>query len=200
MDKNQSILYVGDMAQQVLLGTLRDWEDIGETISDDRKVVLQKVYRSTKGILRYIKALGYNIEIPEGLREGIDVTERALKTTDDEIEYIKNVTDGREYATIGILSKDPAYLLSFKHAFASNKKIHTMTMNEAQGVEFDIVFLVGITANTFNISQTEGESDDLVKEKKRINKDLLYVALTRAISDLHVIGEMKLSTLEVLTQ
>ena len=66
-----------------------------------------------------------------------------------------------------------------------------MIMNEAQGVEFDIVFVVGIDRNTFALS-FDGAPENLIKEKKRINRDLLYVALTRAISQLHILGKEKL--------
>ncbi len=63
-----------------------------------------------------------------------------------------------------------------------------MTMHEAQGVEFDVVFIVGIDKNTWELSFYGGISESLLKEKARINRDLLYVALTRAISELHVLG------------
>ncbi len=36
--KSQSILYVGDMDQQVQFGTINNWDDIGEKIHDERKV------------------------------------------------------------------------------------------------------------------------------------------------------------------
>jgi superfamily I DNA/RNA helicase len=70
-------------------------------------------------------------------------------------------------------------------------------MNEAQGVEFDAVFIVGIDKNTFNLSFNDGVSESLIKEKKRINRDLLYVALTRAISELHILGRAKLSQIGI---
>lgn len=73
-----------------------------------------------------------------------------------------------------------------------------MTMNEAQGVEFDAVFIVGIDKDTFSASFDENASEDLREEKKRINKDLLYVALTRAISDLQVLGRKNLSSLKIV--
>gem|GEM_PF-4495919 len=76
--------------------------------------------------------------------------------------------------------------------FLREKQIHVMMTNEAQGVEFDVVFLVGINEDTFSISFGESVSEDLAREKKRINKDLLYVALTRAISELYVFGKKKL--------
>jgi len=66
-------------------------------------------------------------------------------------------------------------------------------MNEAQGVEFDVVIIVGIEKNTF-ISY-ENVQKELIEEKKRINRDLLYVALTRAISQLHIMGKEKLENI-----
>jgi superfamily I DNA/RNA helicase len=69
--------------------------------------------------------------------------------------------------------------------------MHVMTMNEAQGVEFDAVAIVGIGKDMFAVRE-DAEHRDLAEEKKRINKDLLYVALTRAISELHVMGKEKL--------
>ncbi|HEX8974052.1 MAG TPA: UvrD-helicase domain-containing protein [Patescibacteria group bacterium] len=190
--KSQSILYVGDMAQQVQLGTIRNWDDIGERINEERKVVLQKVYRNTKSILRYIKSLGYDIEIPEGIKEGSEVGEYICADEHAEIKHINTFINGREFSSAGILAKDQEYLEEFKKAFSSNEKIHIMTMNEAQGVEFDIVFLVGISKDAFSVLADGDVSNDLLEEKGRINRDLLYVALTRAISELHVLGREKL--------
>lgn len=189
--KSQSVLYVGDMAQQVQLGTVKNWDDIGEKINEDRKVVLQKVYRNTKNILRYIQSLGYQIEIPEGIKEGNDVGEYVFASEHEEIGHIRNFISQKDFSSVGILAKDEKYLADFEKAFAANDKIHVMTMNEAQGVEFDIVFLVGINKNNFEIS-FGSVSENLLIEKKRINKDLLYVALTRAISELQVLGREKL--------
>jgi DNA helicase IV len=190
--KSQSVLYVGDMAQQVQFGTIKNWDEIGEEINEQRKVVLHKVYRNTKNILKYIQSLGYVIEIPEGIKEGNDVGEYILEDAQREIEHIESIISKKEFSSVGILAKDSSYLLDFKKAFAKNGKVHVMTMNESQGVEFDIVFIVGINGDTFDVSFEKNVSEDLIKEKIQINKDLLYVALTRAISELHVLGTEKL--------
>lgn len=192
--RSQSVLYVGDMAQQVQFGTIRNWDNIGENINDERKVVLQKVYRNTKNILNYIQMLGYKIEIPEGLKEGSEVGEYVCQSVDEEIFKINEILQGKQYASVGILAKDETYLQGFRKVFLDNDKIHTMTMNEAQGVEFDVVFLVGIDEKTFGI-EYENANEELMAEKKRINKDLLYVALTRAISQLHILGHEKLGNI-----
>ena len=188
-DRSQSVIYVGDMAQQVQLGTIKNWDDIGEKIADERKVILQKVYRNTKNIIQYIKNLGYAIEISEGLKDGKEVAEYVFSNKDDELNYINKIINESGNLRFGILAKDPDYLIDFKKAFLDNDSVHIMTMNEAQGVEFDVVFLVGINKDLFAIS--EELPDILVQEKKRINKDLLYVALTRAISELHILGKEK---------
>ena len=61
----QSLVYVGDMAQQTQMHTIKKWKEIDEEIKKERQVVLQKVYRNTKNILEYIKNLGYKIEVPK---------------------------------------------------------------------------------------------------------------------------------------
>ncbi|EKD59022.1 MAG: hypothetical protein ACD_56C00006G0001 [uncultured bacterium] len=190
--KSQSILYVGDMAQQVLLGTVSNWEEIGEKIDEERKVVLHKVYRNTKNILRYIQSLGYEIEIPDEIKEGEKVEEFVFESDVQEVSHIEDFIAEKDFSSVGILAKDEKYLVEFEKVFGENEKIHVMTMNESQGVEFDMVFLVGINKDTFNVSFEENVSEDLIVEKKKINKDLLYVALTRAISGLQVLGKKKL--------
>lgn len=65
--------------------------------------------------------------------------------------------------------------------------MHIFTMEESQGVEFDIVCIVGMNREA-ETPDTIGLSQDFIDEKQKIVRDLLYVALTRAISELHVIG------------
>lgn len=190
--KSQSVLYVGDLAQQVQLGTIKSWEEIGEKISEGRDVILSKVYRNTKNILRYIHDLGYSIEVPEKIKEGNVVEEHIFTTKQDEFSYIRKVIESRAGSSFGILAKNETYLSDFKQVFSEKKNIHIMTMNEAQGVEFDVVFLVGIDDDTLRISFGMDVEELLKEEKRKINKDLLYVALTRAISELHILGRKKL--------
>jgi DNA helicase IV len=194
LDKNtQAVIYVGDMAQQVQLGTLKKWEDIQEDISPDRNIRLDKVYRNTKHILEFIRNLGYSVSIPAGIKEGPKVTEKILLSQQEEIDYVLFSMGSYEKGSIGILSKDATYLEPFKKVFTENKHVHVLTMSESQGVEFDIVFIVGINDDTFSVVPYTDVSLDHIQERKRIQKDLLYVALTRAISELHILGKNKLS-------
>jgi DNA helicase IV len=191
--KTNSMLYVGDLAQQINLGTIRSWRDIDEDILEERSILLKKVYRNTKNILEYINGLGYSVSIPEGIREGIDVKEEILANAEEEILYIKNLIKTDTDRTIGVIAKDGWYLQKFQSEFGENKNVHILTMSQSQGVEFDVVCIVGITKDTFTINHTNDLSEEHLEERFRIQKDLLYVALTRAISELHVLGTQKLT-------
>ena len=67
-----------------------------------------------------------------------------------------------------------------------------MTMLESQGVEFDLVCIVGINEKTFEITHHKDVLPEHLLERGKMQRDLLYVALTRAISELHVLGSVGL--------
>lgn len=190
LGREKSLIYVGDMAQQVQIGTLKQWSEIGENITEERKVMLQKVYRNTKYILEYISELGFSVSIPEGLRIGIPVKEIYCEKKSDEIKNIEQMVARTERGSIGILSKDRNYLKEFEEKFRNEKDVYCLSMSEAQGVEFDIVCIVGIDEKTFRVDYSEEK--DLEQEKQKIYRDLLYVALTRAMNELFVFGNTQL--------
>jgi superfamily I DNA/RNA helicase len=188
----KSSIYVGDIAQQVKLGTIRNFEEIEEFIPKERNIRLNKVYRNTKNILSFIQSLGYQTEISNEAKAGPVVVEKILKTSTEEIKHIKEFIPAYEKGSIGILSKDESHLIPFKEEFSNKKNIHVLTMLEAQGVEFDVVFLVGVRKTSFEITHHIDILPEHIKERERMQRDLLYVALTRAITELHVLGEEKL--------
>jgi DNA helicase IV len=190
--QTKSAVYVGDIAQQVKLGTIKNWDEAGEVILPERNIRLNKVYRNTKNILLYIQTLGYAVEIPEGLKEGPPITEKVIETTEDEINHIKENIHTYEKGSVGILAKSESYLASFKKEFADVKNVHVLTMIESQGVEFDIVFIVGVNRQAFEVSQHIDVLPEHLKERKQMQKDLVYVALTRAINELHILGQDRL--------
>jgi len=186
----ESIVYVGDLAQQTQLGTIRGWNSIGEKIESNRLVSLQKVYRNTKQILTYIRDLGYSVQIPNEVKEGPAVTEYIFASQQEEIAEIKKILSKTNDGTIGVLAKDKDYLNEFKKIFRDNPKIHCLSMHEAQGVEFEIVCLVGINKQSF---ETNMLPQIIIEEMKKVQRDLLYVALTRAMSELHIMGNISLT-------
>jgi len=190
--ERRTMLYVGDLAQRVRLGTVQGWEELGETIHTDRRVVLEKVYRNTKRILEYIRALGYAVEIPASLREGELVREVECGSPTEEIAYIKKLLATKSEGLIGVLAKNADYLEPFRETFRRSERVHVSTMAEAQGVEFERVVIVGIRPDLFSTAYARALGPDFEATKARIYRDLLYVALTRAMNELHVLGRCSL--------
>ncbi len=187
-----SLLYVGDLAQQIFLGTLRNWSEAGEHLADDRKVVLDKVYRSTKQIMKYVQDLGFPVSVPEELREGSEVIEKICTHLDDELEWVQaSIAEQDADAQIGILSFSEEALLRFDAVFTGKKNIHVLPIHQAQGVEFDAVYLVRVRADNF-ASISESTPASLAADRKKIQSDMLYVALTRAMDRLCIVGDSAL--------
>ena len=161
-------------------------------IDKSRNIRLNKVYRNTKNILSFIQNLNYKIEIPFGVKDGPVVIEKVLDSKKEEIEHIKNNISKYENGSIGILSKNESYLLDFKKEFEEIKNIHSLSMVESQGVEFDIVFIVGLDRELVEVKHNIDVLLEHLEERKRMQRDLLYVALTRAITELHILGKCKL--------
>lgn len=50
------------------------------------------------------------------------------------------------------------------------------------------MYIVGISRETFRFSAQKEGLSDFEREREKINRDLLYVALSRAISELTILG------------
>lgn len=187
-----AVIYVGDLVQRTMLWTLKDWKDVNEKFQEERKVVLQKVYRNTKQILKYIQNNGFKVEIPENIKNGEDVIEKTFRNKLEEIKFVKEILKENAKNTIGILAKTEEYLEEYKKQFSMNEKLFIMIINEAQGVEFDTVILVGMNDKLF---KNHDQNVELIKERRKVNRDLIYVALTRAMNYLYVCGNKKLQNL-----
>lgn len=189
-EATQSLVYVGDMKQQVKFGTIRSWAQIGENLLDNRIIKLSHVYRNTKEILRYIQSLGYEVMVPEMLVEGEKVDIYNEQDETKILNYVSSIIENASGALVGILAKNKSALESFESLVQKYSNIKVMTINEAQGVEFDTVILVGNNADTWRVKAEDYPESVIYEEKKRINQDLLYVALTRAIRKLCIIGDI----------
>lgn len=185
-EDTRATLYVGDLGQQVLIGTVRDWADVGEDFSGGRKVALEKVYRNTVAILRYLRSIGFDAAIPEGLRDGAAVVDEACASVEEELARVREIVASKDADEhVGIVSPSAEYLEPFRAAFEGRADVHALTVHEAQGVEFDAVCVVGVSEDFF---RAEGE-------RLKIKRDLIYVALTRAMERLYVFGRKRLADL-----
>src|SRR3989344_6776276 len=139
--------------------------------------VLHKNYRSTRQILEYINSVGYLIHIPDHIKSGIPVEEHLLESREEEIVYVQNVIEKNTDTTVGVLAKSVSYIAPFREKFKGKENVRILTINEAQGVEFDVVCLVGVRQEFFTVSDNVYNKMDLIEERKRVDVDLLYVAL-----------------------
>jgi hypothetical protein len=133
--------------------------------------------------LEYIRGRGYDVDIPVGVHDGPAVVERAVGDVAEALQYIVGLTRPPG-ALLGIIAPDPETIETYRAYFAGDASVRCMTMREAQGVEFDLVCLVGLSDATL-VADTDPA---LAAEQRRIQRDLLYVALTRAMTELHVLG------------
>lgn len=188
--KTKAMIYVGDLVQQTLPFTIRDWSHASEVFDEQRKITLQKVYRNTLQILEFIKSLGYSVEISPQLRGGEDVEEFVFENKTKELEKIKSLIKSDNQDIVGIIAKSAESLKDYKKQFSSYSNVNVLTINEAQGVEFDTVFLVGIDQALFD---TKNLAEEVRAERQKVDRDLIYVALTRAMNKLYIIGKSSLS-------
>ncbi|HEY0907881.1 MAG TPA: UvrD-helicase domain-containing protein [Candidatus Paceibacterota bacterium] len=185
-EETQSAVFVGDMAQQVYRGTIRSWEQIGEVVPLDRNVRLHKVYRNTRQILEYIRGLGYAVEIPEGIKDGPKVAEKDVDVMGARV-HVAELIKSNPGKMAGLIFADARDIEFYKKEYDGSESVRIATMIETQGVEFDITCLIGMPKSGGETQHMATLSNDQIKEEEKIRKDLMYVALTRAMSEMHVL-------------
>lgn len=182
-----SCVYVGDLAQQTKLFTIRNWDQVGQNFSEENTVALHKVYRSTKQILEYIQSQGFSVTIPEKAREGRPVKSLKYDTAAERHEHIARIVSENPEVTVGILSPDPHLVTALTEQHKNQPKVKVLTISEAQGVEFDVVIL----CDSGGLSQANLSAypEELATQITQVNRDLLYVALTRAMNELYILSQ-----------
>ncbi len=185
--EHESIIYVGDMGQQINPGAIREWSQIHEYIPLDRHVILNKVYRNTKKILNFISTLGYPVNIPESMKEGEEVVHKQLSSSQEKIAFILELISNRqEHESIGIIGIDHKNLAELRDIIETNEFVHVISARESQGLEFDTVCIIDFDKEVY-FEGYKTFPQQFQAEKQKIDKDLLYIALTRAISNLYIL-------------
>ncbi len=185
--RTEAMLYIGDMAQRVHLGTITSWSDVGEDIDDARSVRMDKVYRNTKNILRYIGSLGYDVLIPDGLREGRPVVEKVVENKEEEMCVVREIIADKDEGSVGILARSESALTAYRDVFGGCENVYVMTMRESQGLEFECVIIIGDDQEYIAADAQSGLDEELSSAKARIDRDIYYIALTRAMNKLFII-------------
>jgi DNA helicase-2/ATP-dependent DNA helicase PcrA len=84
---------------------------------------------------------------------------------------------------------DHAALVSDTDQYKADAKVTLLTMHSAKGLEFPVVFIVGMEEGLFPLSRASETPEDMEEERR-----LCYVAITRAQRYLYITHVMKRST------
>ena len=155
-------------------------DDRRPTTDDEASTDDQSVFRAPGGpatipeVLKFLfDRTGYIRQLEE---EG---TPEAVARIENLHELVNAAMDSRDRGeTLGEFL-DHAALVSEADDYDARAQITLMTLHAAKGLEFPVVFLVGLEEGLFPHSRTLLESDDLEEERR-----LCYVGMTRAMDQL----------------
>jgi DNA helicase-2/ATP-dependent DNA helicase PcrA len=91
------------------------------------------------------------------------------------------VSDAKSYASLADFLEEAA-LMSSVDAAEDAEKVTLMTLHAAKGLEFPVVFMVGMEENLFPSSRSLEAGKAELEEERR----LCYVGMTRAREELHL--------------
>lgn len=116
----------------------------------------------------------------EGTDESAARLENLEELVNAAVDYDRHETDGlREFI-------DHAALTSDTDKYDSSAAVTIMTVHMAKGLEFPIVFLVGLEDGIFPHSRSQNDQKELEEERR-----LAYVAITRAEKTLYITHAMR---------
>lgn len=178
--RTRATLYVGDLAQQTRLATVRDWGAVGEHDLAAHTVRLEKVYRHTKEITSYLKDQGYKVTVRDDLRSGTAVEEKTISVIQGGA-WLKEIQQKHPDVSIGCICSSNDLLDRAEVRSLASERVRILTIREAQGVEFDVVLFLDPAEPDFM-----GSDPAFIEEQRRVWRDLRYVGLTRAMNTLYV--------------
>lgn len=121
-------------------------------------------------------------EIVEKIVERFDFGVLLRTDTPDGVERMQNIevlaSNASVYDTLEEFLEDAA-LLSSADESAGENSVSLMTMHAAKGLEFPVVFLVGLEEGLFPSSRADNSLEELEEERR-----LAYVGMTRAMQQL----------------
>lgn len=158
--------------------------------------ILTNNYRSSRNIITYANmSISNNIKrinkilVPNSLNNG---TVKILLFNNENIEYnyiikICNQCTSKKYSIAILFRNHEQGYLYKRYYYNSYFKISIMSIHESKGLEFDVVFIIGVNKGVF--PQSFNVDLDTLEEERR----LFFVAITRAKKELYISSNDKVS-------
>lgn len=169
-----SMLFVGDIHQQTKFGSISDFSQSDLAVSEERSIVLSKVYRNSPSVIEILHSLGYNVL--SGTQNTI--IGRSSWVTENHSLLIREHLQKTVDEQVGVVCYDESLVDEMRTVLEEfSGRVHIGTVTEFQGLEFDTVFVLGVNRDLFTPTGLSSEFD---RERASILRERLYVAITRA--------------------
>ncbi|HET9533705.1 MAG TPA: 3'-5' exonuclease, partial [Blastocatellia bacterium] len=185
----------------------REQRDLGVSLWETIRITVEKgsinprASASLDVFRQMIKSLGERVESGQPLSDVVkaatlDTTYvRALQEEKSE-EAESRLLNIEELVTASVEAEeqgetlrdfiDHAALVSDSDQYRADAHVTLMTMHSAKGLEFPVVFIVGMEEGLFPLSRAAASEEDLEEERR-----LCYVAITRAQQKLYITHAMR---------
>ncbi len=161
----------------MLAGTFQMWlgdaADESQAEVEDRSEIPNRPANTAELLKFLIDRTGYIRQLEE------EDTPESLARIENLRELVNAAMDSRDRGETLDQFLDHAALVSEADAYDARAQITLMTLHAAKGLEFPLVFLVGLEEGLFPHSRTFLNPDDVEEERR-----LCYVGMTRAMDQL----------------
>ena len=132
-----------------------------------------------KLIERILDETGYETEL---LSEGaIEAESRMENIRELEGKLLSYIQENGEEASLAAFLEEVSLLSDLDRSDLTEDKITLMTLHGAKGLEFPVVFLVGLSDGLFPSALSLGDDEEIEEERR-----LCYVGITRAEEELYL--------------
>lgn len=152
---------------------LSEIDKFNQTVESWKKEELGKL------IERILDDTGYETEL---LSEGaIEAESRMENIRELEGKLLSYIQENGEDASLAAFLEEVSLLSDLDRSDLTEDKITLMTLHGAKGLEFPVVFLVGLSDGLFPSALSLGDDEEIEEERR-----LCYVGITRAEEELYL--------------
>ena len=152
---------------------LSEIDKFSQTVESWKKEELGKL------IERILDDTGYETEL---LSEGaIEAESRMENIRELEGKLLSYIQENGEDASLAAFLEEVSLLSDLDRSDLTEDKITLMTLHGAKGLEFPVVFLVGLSDGLFPSALSLGDDEEIEEERR-----LCYVGITRAEEELYL--------------